>query len=325
MSHWMFKAAVQGGISFLPKNQFWNYLFQKYVTKSLDLNVRRFEIKLRQCKKHIENYFAVMPEHKTALSILELGTGWHPIIPIGLFLCGAAKIWTIDRTSLLSCKRVREVLQVFVKYAQRGDLIKILPWSQKNRISELQNVIDDNCLSSASQILEKLNIYTMIKDARATGIETSSIDFIISNTTLEYIPEDIIIKIFNEFRRLASSKVIMSHYIHMADHYADFDHSITPYNFLKYPNYIWRLFFNNSLHYQNRLRIADYRRIHQATGFKILFEHNIQGSLEDLNKIRIAKDFLHYSIDDLLSIYSWIISTWDFKQKANLSHTPIFW
>lgn len=183
----------------------------------------------------------------------------------------------------------------------------MLPWIHKDRIFELRNVLKDRNLLSAAQLLEKLNIYVIACDARDTGLEGSSIDFFVSNNTLEHIPEDVIQSIFTEFRRLAAGRAVMSHFIDMGDHYANFDRNITPYNFLKYPNYVWRL-FNNSLQYQNRLRMSDYRRIHQVTGFKIASEHNEKRSPENLDNIRIAKEFRHYPRDELLVVSTWMVS-----------------
>jgi len=309
MRYWVLKALVQGAISVLPRNQYWNYLLQNYVSKSLCFSNSKFDLKLRECKKHLENFFSLSHVHnKTSFSVLELGTGWYPIIPIGLYLCGATRVWTIDRTHLLSRTRVKEVLRLFVKYAEIGNLVKILPWIRTDRIVKLRNALEETGFSSGPDILEKLNIYAIVCDARETGLEGSSIDFIESNTTLEYIPKDIVKGIFIEYRRLASPTALMSHFIVTGDHYADFDKSITPFNFLRYPNWQWRL-FNNSLHYQNRLRISDYRRIHQTAGFKILHEYNDKGSPEHLDNIPIAREFRHYSKDDLLIIRSFIVST----------------
>ena len=100
----------------------------------------------------------------------------------------------------------------------------------------------------------------------------------------------------------------MNHYVVLEDHYADYDPSITVFNFLKYPDRVW-LLFNNSLHYQNRLRISDYRRIHAATGFGILAEDNLAGSSEQLSSIRLAKQFRRYSPADLAVVRSWMIAS----------------
>lgn len=308
MSYWMLKALFQGGISFLPRNQSWNYLFQKYITKSLDLNATKFENKLMQCKEHMENYLATIPVGKSSFSVLELGTGWLPIIPIGLYICGASKIWTVDKISLLHSSRVREVLTVFIEYAQNGSLVKILPWIHDSRVFKLKSVLEDKSLSSPAQILERLKIYTVVSDARNTGLKPSTIDLFVSNNTLEHIPEDVILSIFFEFKRLGSPYSLMSHHIDMRDHYANFDRSITPYNFLKYSEPMWRL-FNNSLQYQNRLRVSDFCRIHETAGFKILHRRDKKGFSGDLDSVRISKEFLRYSREELLVLDSWIVST----------------
>jgi hypothetical protein len=203
--------------------------------------------------------------------------------------------------------RVKEVLCFFLDYAARGDLTGMLPWIQKDRIATLQGIAEDKELSTVPDILEKMNIHYLVCDARNTGLPTSSIDYFVSNTTLEYIPESILENIFAEFKRLASTKALMSHLIITGDHYADVDHSITPFNFLKYPGWVWRL-FNNNLHYQNRLRASDYCRMHQKAGFEVFEKYNDVGSTTDFEKIRISKDFSQYSKEDLLIIRTRIVS-----------------
>jgi hypothetical protein len=66
---------------------------------------------------------------------------------------------------------------------------------------------------------------------------------------------------------------------------------------------------HNSLHYRNRLRIPDYRAIHESAGFAILQEDNELGAAEDLRKVPLSKKFQCYSRDGLLVTRSWIVST----------------
>jgi hypothetical protein len=126
MPHWMLKAAVQGVLSLLPKSHWWNYLVQKNVAifmpncaEQLRLTSHAFEYKLRQCNCHIGSYLAANHGHRFSgncsqtiplpeCSVLELGTGLYPVIPVGLYLCDASKIWTIDKVSLL--RRTKEFL-----------------------------------------------------------------------------------------------------------------------------------------------------------------------------------------------------------------------
>jgi hypothetical protein len=58
MPHWLIKAALQRGISFLPRSHKWNELFQKHVTKSIELTPNRFEERLGFCQRHFEVFTA---------------------------------------------------------------------------------------------------------------------------------------------------------------------------------------------------------------------------------------------------------------------------
>lgn len=308
MPHWVLKALAQGAISFLPRSQSSNYYFQSYVTKSLELTTARFEHKLHQCNSHMENYLATRPDSLSSFTVLELGTGWQPVVPVALFLCGASKIYTVDKASLLRPSRVREVFSRFVEYADLGRLFEIVPSVRKDRIHLLKHVMNDNDSLNGAELLKKLGVITIVGDIRYLPLPIPKVNLIVSTDTMEHIPEEVLLEIFARFKRLSSDNTVMSHCINMRDHYVTFDPSITPYNFLKYPEVLWRL-FNNSLHYQNRLRIPDYCRIHESTGFKIANQTNEEASADDLHRIRLAKRFRRYCFDDLLVVGTWILST----------------
>ena len=310
MPNWKLRAAVQGGIALLPYRQTWNRLLQKYVTKTLDLNTETFEYKLTLVNEHVSNYLETASSPKDSFSVLELGTGWHPVIPVGLWLCGASKVWTIDKVSLLIPPNVRSVLRRLVEHAGKGDLIEKLPRLREDRLDDLREACEDKSLKTAGKMLERLNIFPVIADARDTGLEPASIDLFVSNATFEHIPGKVLPDILKEFRRLAAPEAVMSHQIDLSDHYRGLDSTITPLNFLKYPDFIWK-FFSSTLYYQNRVLLSDYRKMHQDAGFKILREQNRKCPREVLDKISPAKRFRHYSPDDLLVINSRIISVPD--------------
>src|SRR5690242_10214008 len=93
---WLLKAAVQGTFALLPNSERWNYLIQKNVIHSFadkkGVISRRFE----HCNHHLDYYFQFAQRNEMPDTILELGTGWIPTVPIALFLCGANRIYTID-------------------------------------------------------------------------------------------------------------------------------------------------------------------------------------------------------------------------------------
>ena len=94
MPSWMLKDALQHVIGRLPRSHWWNGLFQKYVTKGYYPSRESFEAKLNCCRQHLDYYLRFSPAPKSEFAVLELGTGWWPIVPLGLYLCGASEIWT---------------------------------------------------------------------------------------------------------------------------------------------------------------------------------------------------------------------------------------
>ena len=160
---------------------------------------------------------------------------------------------------------------------------------------------------SGPELLAALGIRSIIGDARALELPSASLDLICSNNTLEHIPAAVIASMLTEFRRLLRPPGVMSHFIDMADHYALFDRKITRYNFLRYPEPAWRL-FNNELHYQNRLRLADFRALHEQRGFEVLEEENRREPLAVLRSVPLAERFAGYDEDELAVYDSWMVS-----------------
>src|SRR5437879_9381556 len=113
MPHWLIKAALHRAISWLPASHHWNALFQQYVSRSLDLSRPRFEHRLDCCRLHLDHFLEVRPNCVRDFKVAEVGTGWFPVVPVGLFLCGAGEIWTFDIASLVRPSRLRQVLAGF--------------------------------------------------------------------------------------------------------------------------------------------------------------------------------------------------------------------
>lgn len=307
MATWVLKSALQNLIGRLPQAHRWNSLFQKWVTKGYYPSREAFEDKLRSCSLHFEHYTKFSSTPQDNFRALELGTGPWPIVPIGLYLCGAAEVRTYDIVPVLNNETLRNILQLYSEVMEDGTLERIVPHTIPGRMARLAAIIDSFDNEPPTQALEKLNIHLLLGDARKTMLPDRSIDLFFSTVVLEHINHDILMGLLKEFRRVAAADAIMSHYVGLADQYANFDKSITPYNFLQYSDQQWRL-FNNPVIPQSRLRLADYREVLRRTGWTILKEQNSSGALEDLNKIRLASEFTKYSTEDLLVLYTWLVA-----------------
>ncbi len=304
MARWMIKAAVQNGISLLPASASWNYVFQKYVTKSIGLDEDRLRIKLRfYAARHITSCFTYCGRKSPV--VLELGTGWYPVIPIAFYLCGASTIWTIDNRLLLENAAIHNTLRLFARLWRAGELATLLPHLDENRARQLNELV--NTGEAARHVLDALNIDTLVQDARCTALEDASVDFIFSNSVLQEIPPAVLHGLFHEFRRVLSAEGCMSHYVNMVEPYATSDPSLTPFHFLQYSDRSWRI-LDNSVHSHNRLRIREYRALHGGAGFDIVEEDNERGERIELERVRLAKRFQAYSTDDLLVVNTWLVS-----------------
>ncbi|MBD5657394.1 MAG: class I SAM-dependent methyltransferase, partial [Candidatus Eremiobacteraeota bacterium] len=135
MAKWMVKAAIQKTLSLLPDGHKLNYLFQKHVTK-MHLGDAAMDQALVHCADHVRH----MRSYGSGLSnctTLELGTGWFAVVPIGLFLCGAERVMTIDVTPLLRTENLVIAIRRFIDYDDRGRLSEFLPDVDARRISAL--------------------------------------------------------------------------------------------------------------------------------------------------------------------------------------------
>ena len=306
MPHWLIKSFVQRALSVLPASHVWNALFQQYVTHSLDLTPERFEARLDFSRRHLDSFLEFYPQQTRGFRVMEIGTGWYPVVPVALYLCGAAQIWTCDIAPLLTSSRVQQVLAYFNQYEHSGRLRKFLPRVLPERLAELRQAaaLKD---ADVAQTLKPLAIEFEVRGAENTGLAAQSIDLFVSTGVLEYIPRPVLAAILAECRRLGSAHSIQSHYLNLVDQYSYFDRSITPFNFLKFSDRRWS-YFNSPLTWQNRMRISDYRTLFAEAGYEIVRETNSSGSPADLESIQLATEFQGYATADLLVLISWLVA-----------------
>jgi hypothetical protein len=305
MPHWLIKSAIHHVIALLPGSQKWNEWFQVHVSKSLDLSRGEFQQKLECCRHCMEDFLQVRQGNPGNFTALELGTGWYPVVPVGLYLCGAEEVWTFDIDPLLRRERLKKVFNYFCDNGARGSLQTILPWLRKERLERLCGLMKEDGADSAEALLAKLNIHFEVRDAQNTGLKPRSIDLFFSYSVLEYIPPGVLAGIFSEFRRLSRANAVMAHHIDLFDQFCRFDSSITPLNFLKYSDPQWK-WLRSPLTPANRLRISDYRALIAQAGFEVFREVDDSRPAEELAKIRLAPEFQDRSREDLLVASAWV-------------------
>ncbi len=301
---WILKAAVQKGISFLPARHKINFLFQKYVTRGVQLSDDYFQDKLTHA---IDNLRFFKKHNKSeGFRCLELGSGWYPVVPIALFLGGAEKAITLDISPLMKEKGVRETISKFLEWGKTGKLENLKPFIKKSRWEKLSQL--EKTTASFDKILEELRLTIMTADARNSVFENDYFNLIHSNNTFEHIYPEILEDILKEFQRILKPYGVSSHFIDMSDHFAHLDDSITIYNFLKFSAKEWKR-IDNSVQPQNRWRMVDYENLYVKLGIKIIEKTLRKGDAEELGKVKIHPEFSEYSTKQLAVSHCHLISS----------------
>jgi hypothetical protein len=309
MASWLAKAIVQRSIAALPNPHYWNELLQGRLTKSLELTDARFDCNLRNCRNHLEQLRRYGSTARCSFSAFEIGTGWFPVVPIGLFLCGAREVWTWDVAPLLKLDRLKFAIGRFVEFGEMQKLhdhLPILP-ERLAALREVMTLCESSKRLKAAQLLERLGIHYRIGNASRSGLPPQSVDLIVSDVVLEYLSPEELLEILQEFRRIAAPDAVMSHSIDLSDQYAGFDSRITQFNFLRYSDWLWRL-LNNPIIPLNRLRASDYRRAFSESRFQIVDETSLRGDPVELARTPLAVRFRGYSVEDLLVLHTRLIA-----------------
>lgn len=144
-------------------------------------------------------------------------------------------------------------------FALSNDVIKLLHYGGE--------YFSQHCVGKE---LEKIGIAYILYYACDIPARNGVIDVIMSYSTLEYIPLRLLEKLFYEFKRIAKSDAIIIHFINLLDHYSDSDKRIPKFNFYKYEHDIWERFYNNSIHYHNRLRNFRLSKVAQKVWLQVI-------------------------------------------------------
>ena len=221
--NWKIKAAIQLCLSKYTFGERLNYLLQRYVTRSLPGSDTCFLSQTSTARKHMEiaNKYCSRPIKECVF--YEFGAGWELIIPLAFYTFGVENQILVDIRNLLRSNLINSTIEKFQRMGSNLGLDR-----------EPHHFLPSGC-----SLLLPLSKYYGIKylapyDARNTGIDACSIDFITSTNTLEHIPPKDIQMILKECHRLLKDDGVMSFFIDYSDHYSHFDRTITVYNFLQY-------------------------------------------------------------------------------------------
>jgi len=267
---WLAKAFLQKSLSALPQAERVNYLLQRHMTHSLPGPEAGFRRRFERALRHVEAYSEHGPERPLGEAVFyEFGAGWDLAVPLSFWSLGVERQVLVDLRPNLRDELVNTSIERLGHVASERGLR-----SPGGPIASLEELEPRFGIS-----------YLAPRDARATGLPAGSVDFVTSTSTLEHIPEDDLVPLLRECRRLLRPDGAMSSRIDLSDHFSHFDRSVSPYNFLRYSERRWRL-LNSDLLHQNRLRRADYLSACERAGLTVVAERPWRPNLrlpEDLD------------------------------------------
>lgn len=272
---WKRKAAAFRFLDALPGGDTLYFLTQRHVTRTIPRDLSEHVGWQIEHTRTFRRFFEGDPGRAR---LFEFGAGWDLLSSLIQWCFG------VDDQVVVDIKRLAklELVNQTIDYLRRN------PPSGAKRLPEtrIRHPLEES-LRRAYGIQ-----YVAPADARRTSLPDGSVDLICTTSVLEHIPRDTLREIMRECHRIASTGAIMSHVIDYTDHYAHSDPSIGEYNFLRYSDSEWQR-FNPAIHYQNRLRHAEYGEIFDDAGFVPLLEHAIQpnGSQNERPEIALSDRF----------------------------------
>ena len=212
-------------------------------TAKLDANARTY--------KRMQEILKVVNFDVLNKSILEIGSGWMPLIPY-LFKVedNSNKVYTYDINDHYQNKYIDELN---AHYRSSGKL-------------------------NFDVAKEGLHLPSFIEYHPNSNVITAdlpnSVDLIFSRFVLEHVTPEDLKEMHKRFTKHYGSEVLILHMISPSDHRAFSDSSLSHYDFLRYSQKEWNR-IQTKFDYHNRLRLPQYIEIFTEAGMEIIhLEHD---------------------------------------------------
>jgi Methyltransferase domain len=190
--------------------------------------------------------------------VVEIGSGWLPVIPFLFRIKGASSVILTDIDPYLD--------DVSFGIARRYMLDNLDTIAARTGF-DTERARD--FLQKAQTIGQAGFDYRCPFEPQSIG--DSSIDIVYSRTVLEHIPPAVIVALLRGLAPKLKPQAIMVHDVDESDHLEHGDKSISRVNFLTLSDGIWSL-VNRCWDYQNRLRHHEFLPLFHEAGYDVVKE-----------------------------------------------------
>jgi hypothetical protein len=255
---WVLKAAAKKALSWAPAGRTIDFLIQSKITKTLPVSDETFLSSVRFAAMHIDQARKHGSTPIERAKFFEFGIGWDLVGPLAFYLMGVRDQTLCDISYNLRLSLINHSLATFYRLEDR---ITKITGAEAIRLPRY---------ISGEREIARLGMRYIVGDMTRVLPVPAQFDYITSISVLEHVPAADVPQIVNKCYSLLKPAGVVSFVIDMRDHYVDFDQSISDHNFLRYSDRAWNMFFNSTLHHQNRLRFTDYLQVIKEARFEIV-------------------------------------------------------
>ena len=239
------------------------------------------DYKIESTRKSLETIVRILNKNGFELKnkhIIELGSGWLPILPYLLkYNSNANRVDTYDIN----------------KHYKLSEIVKL------NVLFSKKYGIPPNTFDGVFQLPKDIRYFPCTDICNGDLINA---DLAVSRFVLEHVSPESIIKIHETFREKLKSGSYIVHLISPSDHRAYSDSSLSLYDFLKYSNEEWDS-IQTKFDYHNRIRLPQYLQLFEKN-FEIVsleFDSCKEGSEQHrkFKKCKINELYENYSDEEL--------------------------
>ena len=296
--HWRVKYLIQRNLSFLPGH--YGHTVNHWLSVNfggLNADSTHHVIHNTLAMSSVLRHFGFELHDR---SFVEIGTGWTRVSAMTLLALGAREVYSFDLHRHLDHEPVDRALRDFANFRPNGTK-PLLPFP-----CDLQKEYER--LDASGIDLSRFH-YVAPHDARATGLESNTIDGYFSHAVLEHVARPVIEGLLVESFRILKPGGFCYHFIQPTMHAAWMDAKATGIDYLTCSDRWWRVLYENDVSHECRLRGVDHLALVRGAGFEIVAEwHTIdQKALAALPEKKLAEPFRSYSAEEICTDYIWIV------------------
>jgi hypothetical protein len=263
MMRFLAKVAVQRLLAALPGGERLYSLAQNHATRSALPDPGTLTDKASLARLYAEMARTHGNDLNDCSPHLDIGAGWHPIIPLVLRELGVTEHLLVDIRPLLRPADLASVM--------RG----------------LGMAVPDNLSPEAP--LERLGMRYHAPALPPYPVADGSMGLVTCSRVLNYPPPAAVRAIHTEAARVLKPGGLYAAAVGLVDYYAASDPSLPKFNFLRYSHATWKRVYDNPFTPMNRLRAADHRRLLDGLPFDVLEWRIEGGGPEDMMELERSR------------------------------------